>query len=73
MLKLFSGVSALVLASIAGLSVAEAETRTITFLFTDDDQGYVQRMSELSKEFEAANPGVKINSGREDQLRVFRL
>lgn len=33
MLKLFSGVSALVLASIAGLSVAEAETRTITFLY----------------------------------------
>lgn len=61
MMKLFSGVSALVMASVAGLATAQAETRTITFLFTDDDQGYVQRMSELSKEFETANPGVKIN------------
>ncbi len=61
MMKLFSGVSALVFASVAGLSAAQAETRTITFLFTDDDQGYVQRMAALSKEFETANPGVKIN------------
>lgn len=61
MMRLFSGVSALVVASVAGLATAQAETRTITFLFTDDDQGYVQRMSELSKEFETANPGVKIN------------
>ncbi|MGQ2952695.1 MAG: ABC transporter substrate-binding protein [Agrobacterium sp.] len=61
MMKLFSGVSALVIASVAGLAAAQAETRTITFLFTDDDQGYVQRMAELSKEFEAANPGVKVN------------
>lgn len=61
MLKYFSGASAIVIASLAGLAAAQAETRTITFLFTDDDQGYVQRMSELSKEFEAANPGVKVN------------
>ena len=61
MMKLFSGVSALVIASVAGLAAAQAETRTITFLFTDDDQGYVQRMADLSKEFETANPGVKIN------------
>ena len=52
MMKLFSGVSALVFASVAGFSAAQAETRTITFLFTDDDQGYVQRMAALSKEFE---------------------
>jgi alpha-1,4-digalacturonate transport system substrate-binding protein len=61
MLKLLSGVSALVFAGLAGVATAHAETRTITFLFTDDDQGYVQRMSELSKEFETANPEVKIN------------
>ncbi|WP_284777977.1 ABC transporter substrate-binding protein [Agrobacterium sp. lyk4-40-TYG-31] len=61
MLKYFSGASAIVIASLAGLAAAHAETRTITFLFTDDDQGYVQRMSELSKEFEAANLGVKVN------------
>lgn len=61
MLKLFSGVSALAFVTLASLSAAQAETRTITFLFTDDDQGYVQRMAALSKEFEAANPDVKVN------------
>lgn len=32
MMKLFSGVSALVIASVTGLAAAQAETRTITFL-----------------------------------------
>jgi len=61
MLKFLSGASAFALVSLFSLATAQAETRTITFLFTDDDQAYVQRMAELSKEFEAANPGVKIN------------
>ncbi|WP_027487601.1 ABC transporter substrate-binding protein [Allorhizobium undicola] len=42
-------------------TVAAAETKTITFLFTDDDQAYVERMAALSKEFEASHPDVKIN------------
>lgn len=37
-----------------------AQTKTINFLFTDDDQAYVERMQALSKAFEARNPGVKI-------------
>ncbi|ASY65209.1 ABC transporter, substrate binding protein (plasmid) [Sinorhizobium sojae CCBAU 05684] len=59
MSKLFTGVSALVFLVAAGAS--QAETKTITFVFTDDDQGYVERMAELSKEFEAAHPDVKVN------------
>ncbi|MCA1493133.1 ABC transporter substrate-binding protein [Sinorhizobium alkalisoli] len=59
MSKLFSGVSALVFLVAAG--AAQAETKTITFVFTDDDQGYVERMAELSQEFEAAHPDVKVN------------
>ncbi|MND58325.1 Bacterial extracellular solute-binding protein [compost metagenome] len=61
MLRLLSGVSAIAFVSLFCLTAAQAEDRTITFLFTDDDQGYVQRMAELSKEFETANPGVKVN------------
>ncbi len=61
MSKLFSGVSALVFAGFVGVASAQAETKTITFLFTDDDQGYVQRMAELSKEFETTHPDVKVN------------
>jgi len=61
MSKLFSGVSALVFASFVAAGVSKAETKTITFLFTDDDQGYVERMAALSKEFEAAHPDVKVN------------
>ncbi len=47
---------ALATASFAWSSVAMAETQTITFLFTDDDQAYVERMEALSKEFETAHP-----------------
>jgi len=61
MSKLFSGVSALVFASFVAAGVSKAETKTITFLFTDDDQGYLERMAALSKEFEAAHPDVKVN------------
>lgn len=61
MSKLFSGVGALVFAGFVAAGVANAETKTITFLFTDDDQGYVERMAALSKEFEAAHPDVKVN------------
>ena len=61
MSKLFSGVSALVFAGFVGVGAAHAETKTITFLFTDDDQGYVERMAELSKEFESTHPDVKVN------------
>ncbi|MBP2234040.1 alpha-1,4-digalacturonate transport system substrate-binding protein [Sinorhizobium kostiense] len=61
MSKLFSGVGALVFAGFVAAGVAKAETKTITFLFTDDDQGYVERMAALSKEFEAAHPDVKVN------------
>lgn len=39
---------------------AWAQTKTINFLFTDDDQAYVARMQALGKEFEAKNPGVKV-------------
>ena len=61
MLKFLSGASAFALVSLFGLATAQAETRTITFLFTDDDQAYVQRMTELSNEFAAANPSESIN------------
>lgn len=55
--RILAGVSLLgVLCS----STAFAQTKTINFLFTDDDQAYVERMQSLSKEFEAANPGVKV-------------
>ncbi|MGG7576872.1 ABC transporter substrate-binding protein [Rhizobium sp. Nf11,1] len=58
-----SGAFALALAtvSLAWSSTAMAETKTITFLFTDDDQAYVERMEALSKEFETAHPDVKVN------------
>ncbi|MEH7912292.1 ABC transporter substrate-binding protein [Rhizobium laguerreae] len=58
-----SGAVALALATVsfAWSSAAMAETKTITFLFTDDDQAYVERMEALSKEFEAAHPDVKVN------------
>ncbi|WP_017956725.1 ABC transporter substrate-binding protein [Rhizobium leguminosarum] len=52
---------ALATASFAWSSVAMAETQTITFLFTDDDQAYVERMEALSKEFETAHPDIKVN------------
>ncbi|NKM98460.1 ABC transporter substrate-binding protein [Rhizobium leguminosarum] len=52
---------ALATASFARSSVAMAETQTITFLFTDDDQAYVERMEALSKEFETAHPDIKVN------------
>ncbi|WHO75439.1 ABC transporter substrate-binding protein [Rhizobium sp. BT03] len=52
---------ALVTVSFAWSSVAMAETQTITFLFTDDDQAYVERMEALSKEFETAHPDIKVN------------
>lgn len=42
------------------VSSAFAADKTIHFLFTDDDQNYVARMQALTKEFEAANPGVKV-------------
>ncbi|PDT14006.1 ABC transporter substrate-binding protein [Rhizobium sp. J15] len=58
-----SGAFALALATVsfAWSSVAMAETQTITFLFTDDDQAYVERMEALSKEFETAHPDIKVN------------
>ncbi|OWV81956.1 ABC transporter substrate-binding protein [Rhizobium sp. R634] len=58
-----SGAFALALATVsfAWSSVAMAETQTITFLFTDDDQAYVERMEALSKEFETAHPDIKLN------------
>ncbi|HWT59241.1 MAG TPA: ABC transporter substrate-binding protein [Rhizobium sp.] len=58
-----SGAFALALATVsfAWSSVAMAETQTITFLFTDDDQAYVERMEGLSKEFETAHPDIKVN------------
>ncbi|MBB5551222.1 ABC transporter substrate-binding protein [Rhizobium lentis] len=58
-----SGALALALAtfSFAWSSVAMAESQTITFLFTDDDQAYVERMEALSKEFETAHPDIKVN------------
>ncbi|MDO1585284.1 ABC transporter substrate-binding protein [Rhizobium oryzicola] len=59
--KLLSGVSSFIIAAVALSGSALAETKTITFLFTDDDQSYVERMSALSKEFEASHPDVKIN------------
>nr|WP_156886638.1 ABC transporter substrate-binding protein [Rhizobium gallicum] len=52
---------ALTAGSFAWSSMAMAQTKTITFLFTDDDQAYVERMEALSKEFEAAHPDVKVN------------
>ncbi|SCB61098.1 carbohydrate ABC transporter substrate-binding protein, CUT1 family [Rhizobium aethiopicum] len=58
-----SGAFALALATVsfAWSSAAMAETQTITFLFTDDDQAYVERMEALSKEFETAHPDIKVN------------
>ncbi|MDF0699721.1 ABC transporter substrate-binding protein [Rhizobium sp. MC63] len=58
-----SGALALALATVsfAWSSVAMAESQTITFLFTDDDQAYVERMEALSKEFETAHPDIKVN------------
>jgi alpha-1,4-digalacturonate transport system substrate-binding protein len=61
MLKFLSQVSALVIATFALTDAAFAESKTITFLFTDDDQSYVERMAALSKEFESAHPDVKVN------------
>ena len=61
MLKFLSQVSALVIATFALTEAAFAESKTITFLFTDDDQSYVERMAALSKEFESAHPDVKVN------------
>ncbi|AXA42750.1 ABC transporter substrate-binding protein [Rhizobium leguminosarum] len=52
---------ALATASFAWSGAAMAETKTITFLFTDDDQAYVERMEALSKEFETAHPDIKVN------------
>ncbi|MCM2451701.1 ABC transporter substrate-binding protein [Agrobacterium vitis] len=61
MSKILSGVSAMVLSVLALSHPAFAETKTITFLFTDDDQSYVEHMAALSKQFEAAHPDVKVN------------
>ncbi|KAA3518667.1 carbohydrate ABC transporter substrate-binding protein [Agrobacterium vitis] len=61
MSKILSGVSAIVLSALALSHPAVAETKTITFLFTDDDQSYVEHMAALSKQFEAAHPDVKVN------------
>ncbi|MUO78484.1 extracellular solute-binding protein [Agrobacterium vitis] len=61
MSKILSGVSAIVLSAFALSHPAFAETKTITFLFTDDDQSYVEHMAALSKQFEAAHPDVKVN------------
>ncbi|NSZ18994.1 ABC transporter substrate-binding protein [Agrobacterium vitis] len=61
MSKILSGVSAIVLSALALSHPAFAETKTITFLFTDDDQSYVEHMAALSKQFEAAHPDVKVN------------
>ncbi|MBB4008801.1 ABC transporter substrate-binding protein [Allorhizobium taibaishanense] len=61
MSRLLSGLSGLALAALALSQPAMAETKTITFLFTDDDQSYVEHMAALSKEFEASHPDVKIN------------
>ncbi|MBY3181723.1 carbohydrate ABC transporter substrate-binding protein [Rhizobium laguerreae] len=52
---------ALATASFAWAGTAMARTQTITFLFTDDDQAYVERMEALSKEFETAHPDIKVN------------
>ena len=54
-----AGVSTVCLAAVSQC-LAE-DTKAITFLFTDDDQAYVERMETLSKEFEAIHPGIKIN------------
>ncbi|MUZ71624.1 extracellular solute-binding protein [Agrobacterium vitis] len=61
MSKILSGVSAIVVSALALSHPAFAETKTITFLFTDDDQSYVEHMAALSKQFEAAHPDVKVN------------
>ncbi|CDN52212.1 ABC transporter substrate-binding protein [Neorhizobium galegae] len=61
MLRLLSGISAFVFSAFALSGAAMADAKTITFLFTDDDQGYVERMAALSKEFEASHPDVKVN------------
>ncbi|CAN7708826.1 ABC transporter substrate-binding protein [Neorhizobium sp. LjRoot104] len=61
MQRLLSGISAFVFSAFALSGVAMADAKTITFLFTDDDQGYVERMAALSKEFEASHPDIKVN------------
>lgn len=61
MQKLLTGISAFVFAAISLSNAALAQTKTITFLFTDDDQSYVEHMAALSKEFEASHPDIKVN------------
>jgi len=61
MSKFFVGTSLFVVATVCAASAAFAEQKTITFLFTDDDQSYVEHMASLSREFEASHPDVKIN------------
>ena len=41
-------------------STVFAQTKVINFLFTDDDQAYVEHMQTLSKAFELTHPGVKV-------------
>ncbi|MFV0335600.1 MAG: ABC transporter substrate-binding protein [Tropicimonas sp.] len=55
MLKFTAAVSALALT--AGGAMAKD---TISFAFTDDDPAYIQRMEELVREFEAANPDIAV-------------